>query len=389
MALLDGAQALALLTGCRAGSDLARWTPIVRSVYRQERVQKTSMSKALRWAPAPPDWATLKDEELLRLRICQLPLSIEGSPLESRVAQLYAELSAKGIDFRPQCYLGDEWFSPDGVPAVAIPFYLAHPRLTELEERMILEVEGGDPVSCMKLLRHECGHAVDHAYRLADDERRQALFGSAEEYDPDNYRPRPYSRSFVRHLEKFYAQAHPDEDFAETFAVWLTPDVDWRRRYATWKALAKIEYVDEVIRAEVATSPPRVTRGYLASAAANLQSTLERFYQRRRRLYAQQYPDFYDDDLRRIFSSAPSAPGAETASRFFRRRRKAILEAVSRWTGERKYTVAGLLSTFSARCTELKLHVAKDEALTDLELAAYLSNLVTNYLLTGKFKRDV
>ncbi len=347
------------------------------------------MTRALQWTPAPPDWAALKDEEILRLRVCQLPLAIAGSPLESRVAQLYAELAAKGIAFRPHCYLGDEWFSPDGVPAIAIPFYLAHPRLTQLEARMMLEVEGGDPVSCMKLLRHECGHAVDHAYRLADDARRQALFGSAEEYDPDNYRPRPYSRSFVRHLDTFYAQAHPDEDFAETFAVWLTPDVDWRRRYAAWKALAKLEYVDEVIRSEVATRPPRVTRGYLASAAANLQSTLEHVYRRRRRLYAQQYPDVYDDDLRRIFSPAPSTPGAETAARFLRRRREAIIDAVSRWTGERKYTVAALLGKFAARCAELKLHVAKDGALTDLELAAYLSNLVTNYLLTGKFKRDV
>ena len=27
------------------------------------------------------------------------------------------------------------------------------------------------------------------------------------------------------HLDPWYAQSHPDEDFAETFAVWLTPEV--------------------------------------------------------------------------------------------------------------------------------------------------------------------
>ncbi len=347
------------------------------------------MRTHLRYPPVRPDWAALKDEELLKLRICQLPLAIEGSALEPRVAQLYAELEAKGIGFRPRCYLGDEWFSPDGVPAIAIPFYLAHPRLMQLEARMMLEVEGGDAASCMKLLRHEAGHAIDHAYRLAADSRRQALFGSADTYDPDHYRPRPYSRSFVRHIDNFYAQSHPDEDFAETFAVWLTPDSDWRRRYARWKALAKLEYVDELIRTEVAGRPPKVTDGYLACAAWTLRSTLEHFYRRRRRRYAHDYPDFYDDDLRRIFAPAPPVAGAETAVRYLRRHRKAIVDAVSRWTGERKYTIAGLVSKFGTRCAELELYVAKPEALTGLELSAYLANLVTNYLFTGKFKRSV
>lgn len=339
--------------------------------------------------PAPPDWAQLKDEELLALRICQLPLAIEASPLEARVSDLLAELSAKGIGFRPAVYLGDEWFSPDGVPAIAIPFYLAHPRLIQLEAKMMLEVEGGDPATCMTLLRHEAGHAIDHAYRLAADPRRPALFGSAEVYDPDNYRPRPYSRSFVRHIDNFYAQAHPDEDFAETFAVWLSPHIDWRRKYAGWKALGKLEYVDEVVREQVVGRPPRVARGPLTSRASTLQTTLERFYRRRRRLYGPDVPDVYDADLTRIFAPAPANPGAEPASKFLRRRRRAIIDAVARFTGERKYTVDNLLSKLAARCTALKLYVGKDEAQTGFELAAFLSTLVTNYLLTGKFKRVV
>lgn len=337
--------------------------------------------------PAPADWAALKDEELLKLRICQLPLAIEGSPLEPRVAELFAELEAKGIAFRPAVYLGDEWFSPDGVPAIAVPFYLAHPRLTQLEARMMLEVEGGDAEPCMKLLRHEAGHAVDHAYQLGTDPRRAVLFGSSEVYDPDNYRPRPYSRSFVRHIDNFYAQAHPEEDFAETFAVWLSPHIDWRRRYAGWKALAKLEYVDEVVRAAVVGRAPRVPRGPLASRASTLRTTLDHFYRRRRRLYGQDAPDVYDADLTRIFAPAPGSPGAEPAGRFLRRRRRAIIDAVARFTGERKYTVDNLLTKLAARCTALKLYVGKDEAQTGFELAAFLSTLVTNYLLTGKFKR--
>ncbi|HEX7124651.1 MAG TPA: hypothetical protein VF406_02600 [Thermodesulfobacteriota bacterium] len=347
------------------------------------------MTRGTPCQPAPADWHQLRDEELLALRICQLPLAVEGSPLEGRVADLFAELAARGIGFRPIVYLGDEWFSPDGVPAIAIPFYLAHPRLTQLEARMMLEVEGGDPASCMTLLRHEAGHAIDHAYRLAADPRRAALFGSAEVYDPDNYRPRPYSRSFVRHIDNFYAQAHPDEDFAETFAVWLSPHIDWRRKYAGWKALAKLEYVDEIVRTEVVGKPPRVARGPLTSRASTLRMTLEHYYKRRRRLYGQDAPDVYDADLTRIFAPAPLTPGAEPASKFLRRRRRAIIDAVARFTGERKYTVDNLITKLAARCTTLKLYVGKDEAQTGFELAAFLSTLVTNYLLTGKFKRIV
>jgi len=195
---------------------------------------------------AEPAWIALKDEEILALRICDLAVRIEGSELEARVGQLYDELTARGVTtLRPDCYLGDEWFSPAGVPAIAIPFYLAHPRLKTLELHQMLEVEGGTSEWCQRLLRHECGHAIDHAYRISSRRQWQAIFGSHEtEYAPDTYRPRPYSKGFVRHLPNWYAQAHPDEDFAETFAVWLaaTPD-QWRQQYEGWKALEKLEYV--------------------------------------------------------------------------------------------------------------------------------------------------
>ena len=180
-----------------------------------------------------PSWVALKDEELLNVRICDLGVRIEGSELEKRVREFQEELAARGVTFRPECYLGDEWFSPEGVPAIAIPFYLAHPRLKSLEMHQMLEVEGGTAESCQMLLRHECGHAIDHAYRFSSRKDWRGIFGSPDaEYTPETYKPHPYSRGFVRHLPNWYAQSHPDEDFAETFAVWLgaTPD-DWRQRY--------------------------------------------------------------------------------------------------------------------------------------------------------------
>ena len=193
---------------------------------------------------APDDWSSWPDEKLLDLRISQLGVAIEGSVLETRIAELQRELDARGLTFHPHFWLSAEWFSPDGVPGVAIPFYLAHPRLERLERAQMLEVEGGNEAWCMKILRHEAGHAIDNAYKLRQRRRRQQLFGPSYMQYPEYYTPKPYSKSFVLHLDSWYAQSHPDEDFAETFAAWLTPDSDWRARYAGWPALKKLEYMD-------------------------------------------------------------------------------------------------------------------------------------------------
>jgi hypothetical protein len=158
-----------------------------------------------------PDWTTFSDEKLLEVRMCDLKLSIEGTELEPRIAQLNAELDARGLAFRPHYYLSDEWFTPDGVPSVAIPFYLAHPRLAKLEKAEMLEVEGGDPDSCMRILRHEAGHAIDNAYQLQRRHTRRRLFGNPATEYPEYYTPKPYSKSFVQHLDHWYAQSHPDE----------------------------------------------------------------------------------------------------------------------------------------------------------------------------------
>src|SRR5215467_11278685 len=146
-------------------------------------------------------WEDLPDNDLLKMRICDLRVRIHGSELEERVQQLYHELEGRGLPFRPDCYLGDEWFSPEGAPVISIPFYLAHPRLRLLELHQMLEVEGGTAEWCQMLLRHECGHAMDHAYRFSSRSDWRDTFGDPEtEYAPETYTPRPYSKSFVLHL---------------------------------------------------------------------------------------------------------------------------------------------------------------------------------------------
>lgn len=340
-------------------------------------------------APVPePAWASYKDDELLQMRICDLGVRIEGSMLEPEIARFYALIEERGLVLRPRCYLGDEWFSPDGVPAISIPFYLAHPRLRELELRQMLDVEGGDPGWCQMLLRHEYGHAFDHAYNVSARQDWQEVFGSLiEEYEPDTYTPRPYSKGFVRHLPNWYAQAHPTEDFAETFAVWLAdPPEKWRERYAGWNALKKIEYVDRLVR-ELGKTKPLVTGGRRISEASKLKRTLAQYYAARRKTSAEEFPDFYDADLRAIFAN--SGPDDPPAAKIMRQHRAALIASLVQWTGQRRYTVSMLVNKLIQRCQKLRLRAPRDSSRMQFELGAYLAALVTNHLYTGRFKRSV
>src|SRR5512132_864236 len=249
-------------------------------------------------------WYRLADEHLLDLRICDLALKIKGSFLEPHIKRLYRELNERGIRFKPHVWLSEEWFSPDGVPGIAIPFYLAHPRLMKLERKQMLEIEGGTDTECMRILRHEAGHALDTAFRLHFKRRHRELFGSFAQPYPDFYTPKPKSRKYVLNLDAWYAQAHPAEDFAETFAVWLQPRSNWRRRYRGWPALRKLEYVDNLLT-EVAGTRPRNRVRRKIETLPEIRITLREHYDRKREKYAFEWPAYLDNDLRRIFSAMP------------------------------------------------------------------------------------
>jgi hypothetical protein len=334
-----------------------------------------------------PDWAELSDEALLERKISQLGLTLAGTPLEAHVKQLHDELAQKGLAFMPPCHIGDEWFVPVGIPAIFVPFFLVHDRLRRLEAALMLEVEGDNPEWCMRLLRHEAAHAYAYAYQLFRKRKWQRIFGrtSADE-TPQFYRPRPYSHSYVVHLDDWYAQSHPDEDFAETFAVWLTPGLDWRTRFKGWKALHKLEYVDELMRS-LAGQPPVHRPVYRERDYNFLNLKLKTYYARKRKLYEDSYPDFYDRDLRQLFAGPPGAGAALRASHFLRQRKRALMDAVCEWTNEKKYRVNKLLARLIERCDQLDLHLKPGEAAPDLQVAAYIATLVMNYLFTGKFKR--
>jgi hypothetical protein len=338
-------------------------------------------------APRPPlvgpeALAEMDDEALLDLQMRQLDLQVETSSLAPRIAELHDELAARGLTFRPHYWLSDEWFTPDGIPGIAIPFYLAHPRLARLELTQMLEVEGGDPEWCMRILRHEAGHAFDNAYLLRRRRHRREVFGNPNEEYPEFYTPKPYSKSYVLHLDSWYAQSHPDEDFAETFAVWLTPNSQWEKRYHDWPALKKLEYMDSLMRS-LAGKPPLVATSQTLDALSRLRLTLRQHYRRKRRHYGLDRPEFYDRDLRRLFSDAPAYADNMAASQFIARIRKSVRQVVASWTGIYQYTIDQVIEDMVERCRELKLRLAVPEAEARQQFTVLLTVQTMNYLHSG------
>ena len=206
------------------------------------------------------------------------------------------------------------------------------------------------------------------------------------ENPPESYRPKPYSKSFVRHLDNWYAQAEPDEDFAETFAVWLTPESNWREYYRGWPALQKLKCIDVLMQRLAGRAPLKIKKDRsFASARSRLK--LKDYYARKQRLYAQDYPDFYDRDLNLIFSTDGSS--GDSAGEFMRKNRRIIVEKVAQWSGEKKFIVNNLFKKLLDRSRQLKMRLRNGQAETLLEVSAYLTSMVSNYLYTGKFKPTV
>lgn len=336
-------------------------------------------------AAKDPEWASWSDEQLLDLRLCELRLKIEGSPLEPQIEELNRELAAHNLLFRPHCWLSDDWFTPDGVPGIAVPFYMAHPRLAKLEEAQMLEVEGGTPEWCLRILRHETGHAMENAYLLRRRRRRQQLFGKSSQRYPEYYTPKPYSKSFVLHLDMWYAQSHPDEDFAETFAIWLNPESRWRDRYAGWPALKKLEYMDELMKG-LAGAFPFVTAKELVDPLPRLKKTLREHYREKREHYGLTHPNFYDRDLRRLFTDSPDSSRNMTAARFVSRIRKEVRRKVAAWTGEYQYTIDQVLEDVIAYCRKHNLRVKGPEDQAKLDFTVLLTVQTMNYLHSGRHR---
>lgn len=327
-------------------------------------------------------WQRLDDEALLDVRLCDLKLSIAGTELAQYTQKLWGELERRGLVFRPHVWLSTEWFSPDGVPGFAIPFYLAHPRLRELEQQHMHEVEGGTPRSCMQLMRHETAHALDNAYALHRRSDWREVFGHFESDYLSHYQPKPYSKRFVRHLELWYAQSHPAEDFAETFAVWLDPASRWRSRYKGWAALEKLHYLDGLMSSIEGQRPQTRVRTRV-EPLDELTLTLGEYYKRKRSRYRLALRETYDRDLRRLFAEPTGSRRERSAAAFLRKERPEIRKLVSHWTGEYQYAVDRVLSEIIQRAQELGLVVRSGASHVKRDAMLLLAAQTHKYLNRG------
>ena len=328
---------------------------------------------------APPDV-----RELLSKRIRDLGLKLEGSSVERFVRQLYRELERKGLSkFRPPVYLSDEWGCPDEEPVIGVPFYLADPKLEKLEREMN-DLE--DARQIMMYMRHEAGHAFNYAYELYRTPEWQDLFGSFRKPYRDNYKPIPFSRQFVRHIEGWYAQKHPDEDFAETFAVWITPRSNWRKRYQGWGAMQKLKYMDRMGR-RFGDAEPSHPQGDTDITVAEMEDTVGQFYERHASEPREVDELLLDNDLKDIFNVSPrKRKGVRPAVDLLREHRKVITDKLTYWTGVQRPLIKNLLESIEERLAALELqsHVnCEKQYLT--EMTVFCTTLAMNYLTRGRF----
>jgi Putative zinc-binding metallo-peptidase len=331
--------------------------------------------------------------ELLEQRICDFRLDIHGGPLEGILARFEVELAEAGIRrLRPRYYLSDEWGVPDGTVAIGIPFYLADARLRSNHARRGVFVEGVDEADVLRYLRHEMGHVVNYAYRLHETEEWTRTFGPMDRPYEDDFRVVPFSPDFVRYLPGGYAQKHPDEDWAETFAVWVTPGLDWAGLYADAPgALAKLRYAARVL-GEIGDREPPVAAVDLDGEVCELKVTVQKFYDNVE-LEEISLPRSLDGDLRALVAPHASAPpGAlrEEAAALFLQHRGSLSAAVYRWTGLFPERARAIIDHLTERARALGLtYLASEREEVLCDLACLLAALAMNHAHTGAYVKGM
>jgi hypothetical protein len=336
--------------------------------------------------------AGFRESNLWSTPIRDLGLTIEGTRLEPIIAEFEKELHSIGLTrLRPRFYLSTEWGVPFETVAIAIPFYLARPELTALHAEQTGHIEGFNRADILRYLRHEMGHVVNYAYRLYDEEEWIRCFGSITQPYEEDYRPEPFSRRYVRHLPGWYAQKHPDEDWAETFAVWMTPKFDWQREYEAWpEALAKLCYADRVM-APLAARDPLVTDTELDEDVGELAYSVGEYYEDLAP-EAPEFPPGLDGALRAMFEgqvddeSPQTSDGLRPAAELIGSLERELMANVYRWTGHFPERTRILLRHLSARAAELNLaYVPKAEPTATVALTTLVTALAMNHVHRGSY----
>jgi hypothetical protein len=238
----------------------------------------------------------------------------------------------------------------------------------------------------MKILRHEAGHAIDNGYKLRQRRRRQQIFGPSYMHYPDYYTPKPYSKSFVLHLDSWYAQSHPDEDFAETFAVWLTPGSRWRQQYKGWPAMQKLRYVDR-LAAVLGDVEPIVKTGEVDITPDDISVTVGQFYQQAAEERQARIDIALDAHLGQIFLSRrhkTSRPATDIISAH----QPELIDKITYWTGVQRPIVRGLIESICRTCQRMKLWGdPADEPRYLVEVTVLATTLAMNFLTRGSFEQ--
>ena len=198
-------------------------------------------------------------------------------------------------------------------------------------------------------------HAIDTAFRLRRRKRWRDAFGPASLPYPDRYRARPGSRRYVQHLGDWYAQSHPTEDFAETFAVWLTPNSSWRRGYADWPAYQKLELVDELMGDLRGRRAPVRSRSRIEPIDA-LTRTLGEHYEEKLERYRQYRRGLVDVMLSKVFTPNRARATTPRAGTLIRGARRELIDAVLREQGVARYSAFQILRMIIERSDQLRLY---------------------------------
>jgi hypothetical protein len=311
-----------------------------------------------------------------------LGLTIRGTALEKVLQDFLHELKQRNLTrVEPKFYLSTEWGVPFGTISIAIPFYLARADLTKLHAQRGGLVEGSGAADILRYLRHEMGHVYNYAYKLYEEAEWVRHFGDINQEYVEEYRPRPFHPDFVRHLPGWYAQKHPDEDWAETFAVWLTPGLDWRRRYAAAAAaLAKLDYCDRTMNL-LREREPLVQEEELDEDVSAIGSSLDDFYQEHAPSGGSVPPEV-DDALQAIFGDLPAAvdPSAQeqhAAGVLIRRLEHTLSAETFRWTACFPEHTRLLLRRLAERAESLHLvYPAEREADAIVGLTSFVTSLM-------------
>jgi hypothetical protein len=323
-----------------------------------------------------------KQQVILSRRVCDLPLKIEGTHLEELITRLYLELEKAGISIKPQIYLSDGWGCPNLVPLIGIPFYLVDQNLCNLKEQLT-GIEAEDDTEVMMILRHEAGHAFNYAYRLYNETAWEKVFGRFSLPYQEEYKVIPFSAQFVRHVPGWYVQKHPDDDFAETFAVWLMPESDWQKRYTGTQALVKLLYIDK-LATKYYKQTPIVTDGKLDMPVNEMTMTLGSWYLQNKEGHDSNITlhRIVDEDLMRLFPAVEGQPAID----ILHVNRRQLIRDVHYWTGIDRNTLVTLVDELLDRIRFLGLKVGPDQTTTIIgSVSVFVTTLVMNYVYQGKF----